>query len=160
MDSYEGSIDAPVSLHKYLYANANPGDEQRSKWILSMAGLAVRGAVIGALSGLIVPNAVSIIRNLVTTGEFKSDLSPMQNLANILNGVIFGALFGICAATFIAYGIIAGVAVSINFSLAYGCYIDGQNAAVAGQWNIAIYSWLFCLFYLITGFTTIRACSH
>ena len=24
MDSYEGSIDDPVSLHKYLYANANP----------------------------------------------------------------------------------------------------------------------------------------
>ena len=24
MDSYSGSIDDPVSLHKYLYANANP----------------------------------------------------------------------------------------------------------------------------------------
>ena len=24
MDSYEGSIDDPVSLHKYLYANSNP----------------------------------------------------------------------------------------------------------------------------------------
>ena len=24
MDSYDGSIDDPVSLHKYLYANANP----------------------------------------------------------------------------------------------------------------------------------------
>ena len=24
MDNYEGSIDDPVSLHKYLYANANP----------------------------------------------------------------------------------------------------------------------------------------
>mgnify|MGYP000893887648 FL=1 len=24
MDSYEGSIDDPVSLHKYLYANNNP----------------------------------------------------------------------------------------------------------------------------------------
>ena len=154
-DTYQGTINDPVSLHKYLYANSNPVTYSDPSGYMSMAGLAVRGAVIGALSGLIVPNAVSIIRNLVTTGEFKSDLSPMQNLANILNGVIFGALFGICAATFIAYGIIAGVAVSINFSLAYGCYIDGQNAAAAGQWNIAIYSWLFCLFYLITGFTTI-----
>ena len=154
-DSYAGSISDPVSLHKYLYANSNPVTYSDPSGYMSMAGLAVRGAVIGALSGLIVPNAVSIIRNLVTTGEFKSDLSPMQNLANILNGVIFGALFGICAATFIAYGIIAGVAVSINFSLAYGCYIDGQNAAAAGQWDIAICSWFFCLFYLITGFTTI-----
>ena len=154
-DSYAGSISDPVSLHKYVYANSNPVTYSDPSGYMSMAGLAVRGAVIGALSGLIVPNAVSIIRNLVTTGEFKSDLSPMQNLANILNGVIFGALFGICAATFIAYGIIAGVAVSINFSLAYGCYIDGQNAAAAGQWGIAICSWFFCLFYLITGFTTI-----
>ena len=24
MDSYLGSVDDPVSLHKYLYANANP----------------------------------------------------------------------------------------------------------------------------------------
>ena len=149
-DTYQGNINDPVSLHKYLYANANPVTYSDPSGYMSMAGLAVRGAVIGALSGLIVPNAVSIIRNLVTTGEFKSDLSPMQNLANILNGVIFGALFGICAATFIAYGIIAGVAVSINFSLAYGCYIDGQNAAAAGQWDIAICSWFFCLFYLIT----------
>ena len=154
-DSYAGSISDPVSLHKYLYANSNPVTYSDPSGYMSMAGLAVRGAVIGALSGLIVPNAVSIIRNLVTTGEFKSDLSPMQNLANILNGVIFGALFGICAATFIAYGIIAGVAVSINFSLAYGCYIDGQNAAAAGQWDIAICSWFFALFYLIAGFTTI-----
>lgn len=160
MDSYEGSIDAPVSLHKYLYANSNPVTYSDPSGYMSMAGLAVRGAVIGALSGLIVLNAVSIIRNLVTTGEFKSDLSPMQNLANILNGVIFGALFGICAATFIAYGIIAGVAVSINFSLAYGCYIDGQNAAAAGQWGIAICSWFFCLFYLIAGFTTISLASN
>ena len=154
-DTYQGTINDPVSLHKYLYANSNPVTYSDPSGYMSMAGLAVRGAVIGALSGLIVPNAVSIIRNLVTTGEFKSDLSPMQNLANILNGVIFGALFGICAATFIAYGIIAGVAVSINFSLAYGCYIDGQNAAAAGQWDIAICSWFFCLFYLIAGFTTI-----
>ena len=154
-DTYQGTINDPVSLHKYLYANSNPVTYSDPSGYMSMAGLAVRGAVIGALSGLIVPNAVSIIRNLVTTGEFKSDLSPMQNLANILNGVIFGALFGICAATFIAYGIIAGVAVSINFSLAYGCYIDGQNAAAAGQWDIAICSWFFALFYLIAGFTTI-----
>lgn len=154
-DSYEGSISDPVSLHKYLYANSNPVTYSDPSGYMSMAGLAVRGAVIGALSGLIVPNAVSIIRNLVTTGEFKSDLSPMQNLANILNGVIFGALFGICAATFIAYGIIAGVAVSINFGLSYKYFIDGQNAAANGQWDIAIYSWLFALFYLIAGFTTI-----
>ena len=79
----------------------------------------------------------------------------MQNLANILNGVIFGALFGICAATFIAYGIIAGVAVSINFGLSYKYFIDGQNAAANGQWDIAMYSWFFALFYLIAGFTTI-----
>ena len=154
-DSYQGSISDPVSLHKYLYANANPVTYSDPSGYMSMAGLAVRGAVIGALSGLIVPNAVSIIRNLVTTGEFKSDLSPMQNLANILNGVIFGALFGICAATFIAYGIIAGVAVSINFGLSYKYFIDGQNAAANGQWDIAIYSWFFALFYLIAGFTTI-----
>ena len=154
-DTYQGTINDPVSLHKYLYANSNPVTYSDPSGYMSMAGLAVRGAVIGALSGLIVPNAVSIIRNLVTTGEFKSDLSPMQNLANILNGVIFGALFGICAATFIAYGIIAGVAVSINFGLSYKYFIDGQNAAANGQWDIAIYSWLFALFYLIAGFTTI-----
>ena len=159
-DSYSGSISEPVSLHKYLYANANPVTYSDPSGYMSMAGLAVRGAVIGALSGLIVPNAVSIIRNLVTTGEFKSDLSPMQNLANILNGVIFGALFGICDATFIAYGIIAGVAVSINFGLSYKYFIDGQNAAANGQWDIAICSWLFCLFYLIAGFTTISLASN
>ena len=76
-DTYQGTINDPVSLHKYLYANSNPVTYSDPSEYMSMAGLAVRGVVIGALSGLIVPNAVSIIRNLVTTGEFKSDLSPM-----------------------------------------------------------------------------------
>ena len=70
-DTYQGTINDPVSLHKYLYANSNPVTYSDPSGYMSMAGLAVRGAVIGALSGLIVPNAVSIIRNLVTTGEFK-----------------------------------------------------------------------------------------
>lgn len=33
MDSYQGSIYDPVSLHKYLYANANPVTYNRSKWV-------------------------------------------------------------------------------------------------------------------------------
>ena len=32
MDSYEGSIDDPVSLHKYLYANANPDTTRGAYW--------------------------------------------------------------------------------------------------------------------------------
>ena len=32
MDSYEGSIDDPVSLHKYVYANANPNTTRGAYW--------------------------------------------------------------------------------------------------------------------------------
>ena len=113
-DSYAGSISDPVSLHKYLYANANPVTYSDPSGYKSVAEMAVVGAAIGALSGIIVPNGISIIQNLVTTGEFKSDISPIQNLTNMLNGIIFGILFGICASVFITLGIIAGVAVSIK----------------------------------------------
>ena len=32
MDSYLGSVDDPVSLHKYLYVNANPVNCKRQRF--------------------------------------------------------------------------------------------------------------------------------
>ena len=68
MDSYEGSIDDPVSLHKYLYANANPVMYTDPSGCMSVAGMAVVGAISGALSGIIVPNVLSMLKNLDVNG--------------------------------------------------------------------------------------------
>jgi RHS repeat-associated protein len=52
MDSYEGTSGDPMSLHKYLYANANPvnGRDPSGHWTLNEVMTTV--AVIGTLTGI------------------------------------------------------------------------------------------------------------
>ena len=67
-DSYAGSIFDPISLHRYLYANANPVMYSDPSGCMSVAGMAVVGAISGALSGIIVPNVLSMLKNLDVNG--------------------------------------------------------------------------------------------
>ena len=67
-DSYAGSISDPISLHRYLYANANPVMYSDPSGCMSVAGMAVVGAISGALSGIIVPNVLSMLKNLDVNG--------------------------------------------------------------------------------------------
>ena len=67
-DTYQGDINDPVSLHKYLYANAYPVMYSDPSGCMSVAGMAVVGAISGALSGIIVPNVLSMLKNLDVNG--------------------------------------------------------------------------------------------
>ena len=55
MDSYAGTLDNPISLHKYLYANANPVMYTDPTGNFSLAELNVTSAVRSTLDGVIVP---------------------------------------------------------------------------------------------------------
>ena len=52
MDSYLGSVDDPVSLHKYLYANANPVNYIDPSGYFSLAELMEVVKTQGVLSGI------------------------------------------------------------------------------------------------------------
>ena len=78
MDTFDGRNGEPLTLHKYLYAHANPVMNIDPSGRLSIAQVAATGAIIGALAGM---GAVSIKHGLKVAsgkpfdlGEFAVDL--------------------------------------------------------------------------------------
>ena len=118
-DAYAGTIFDPVSLHKYLYANANPvmnrdpsGYVTYGELLGAMAINAVLGAAIGGLSGLIL--------NVLYYDTHGGDMqSPDRNkvawegfwkgaLFGAAGGALFGGL-GLLGTEFIFANILIGV---------------------------------------------------
>ncbi len=67
MDSYNGSINDPVSLHKYLYANANPVMYSDPSGYKSLSELAVADSCGAILDSQQTPNYSIIFKNLVSS---------------------------------------------------------------------------------------------
>ena len=61
MDSYEGSIDDPVSLHKYLYANANPVSNSDPSGYNTMADFETATGIQGILRQIATPNPKALL---------------------------------------------------------------------------------------------------
>ncbi len=151
-DSYAGSIDDPTSLHKYLYANSNPVTYSDLSGYVSVAGAAVSGAITGVLSGIIVPNVLSMLKNLDFNGVAESTLSPLDNIKNALQGMIFGALFGVLFAIGAVY-VLAGISIfngALSAITGYSEYESGNYTTAIGYSILSIVSFLgfFKLFSL------------
>ena len=61
MDSYEGSIDDPVSLHKYLYANANPVSNSDPSGYNTMADFETATGIQGILRQIATPTPKALL---------------------------------------------------------------------------------------------------
>ena len=61
MDSYEGSIDDPVSLHKYLHANANPVSNSDPSGYNTMADFETATGIQGILRKIAMPNPKALL---------------------------------------------------------------------------------------------------
>ena len=143
-DSYAGSISDPVSLHKYLYANANPVTYSDPSGYKSVAEMAVVGAAIGALTGIIVPNVLSMLKNLDMNGTAESTLSPVETIKYALQGMIIGALMGVMIAVGFAF-LVVGISLFGGVSSA----ISGFNEYKSGNYRTAIaYSVLSILSFI------------
>ena len=78
MDSYAGSLSDPVTLHKYLYANANPVMNSDPSGFMSISELATRmGIDISQKSSEAIRNAILV-----------------RTLKRALAGAVAGAVFG------------------------------------------------------------------
>ena len=143
-DTYQGDINDPVSLHKYLYANANPVTYSDPSGYKSVAEMAVVGAAIGALTGIIVPNVLSMLKNLDMNGTAESTLSPVETIKYALQGMIIGALMGVMIAVGFAF-LVVGISLFGGVSSA----ISGFNEYKSGNYRTAIaYSVLSILSFI------------
>lgn len=74
MDSYQGSIDDPVSLHKYLYANANPVSNSDPSGCSSLADLNASMSIQGILSNIVTPNGKALFDAVMGVFGFANDV--------------------------------------------------------------------------------------
>ncbi|MDE6132521.1 MAG: RHS repeat-associated core domain-containing protein, partial [Oscillospiraceae bacterium] len=100
MDSYSGSIDDPVSLHKYLYANANPVSNSDPSGYSSLADLNASMGMKSAISNINTINAKGILDMVKGMFGFANDiistikdgkeqgLSKEDIIANVAAGLV------------------------------------------------------------------------
>jgi hypothetical protein len=99
MDSFEGAQSAPISLHKYLYAHANPINNLDPSGNETTIGILVAGSIGGSLDS-IYNSVVSVTGNTLknTIIGVYSGASVGQivilNLVDNAGGLIVGKLIG------------------------------------------------------------------
>ena len=97
-DSYAGSIDDPVSLHKYLYANSNPVMYADPSGYMSLLGeiavttcidILVGGFISGSVSmGMSILNALTAAKHAQEKFKFDS-----EQIMAFIEGFLIGSLF-------------------------------------------------------------------
>ncbi len=119
MDGYWGSSYDPASLHKYLYANANPLTYHDPSGYISIAQLAVGVAISSTLSGI-----VSGVFAYLRTGSLKQAM-----WAGVKSAVLTAAISVVCIyfPAAVPYLFKFGIAM-IAYGIATGQY-DGMHVA-------------------------------
>ena len=110
MDTYAGSVFDPVSLHKYLYANANPVSYTDPSGYFSLSEVVTTMAISSVLGGMI-GSGIEILRQLAINPDFTSLNWNQIGKAAIIGmgvGLLVGALAGLAE-----YFVLASAAFSI-----------------------------------------------
>lgn len=93
MDTYGGSVFDPVTLHKYLYANANPVSNIDPSGYFSLGEAATVLAISTVLGG-IMGGGIELLRQLIIKPDFKS-LDWNKIWEATWKGAVGGLLIGI-----------------------------------------------------------------
>ncbi len=155
MDEYAGTIFEPVSLHKYLYANANPvmcsdpsGYHTFKEVVASMTIHTILGAAIGAFYGGILNVILTVIQG--GTLEEIDDAFSNSAVEGLKSGAVYGFLGGIAAYFYPMYFLIS----AMQLTGGYYAFQDAVSAALEGDWGEAS-------FYAAVGFiSTFSAASN
>jgi len=143
MDPFEGSADDPLSLHKNLYASADPVDRSdpsgnqdllEEDAAVSIQGeLASQGVIIpGALKGAVIGGIVGCIGGAIS----KDSTCEEGAFSGVISGALFGAVGAAYGAT--AFGastagriLFAAVSSGLAGNAAYDAYDRGDYALAA-----------------------------
>ena len=87
MDSYQGSLYDPVSLHKYLYANANPVKYTDPTGYYSLVDMSVGMAGTSILAGSVYLMYRNLVKNFINQSEA---LRSVYSVSYISTDVILG----------------------------------------------------------------------
>ena len=107
MDSYEGSIDDPVSLHKYLYCNSDPVNNYDPSGYNTLAEMEATTGIQGVLNQMITSN-VKALMNLF------DGLSAIWDIADTARTAWNDGLRGADLAISVACGVMTSILT--NFS--------------------------------------------
>jgi len=114
MDPAQGSIFDPVSLHKYLYANANPvmnSDPSGRETLAEMGAAIGMQAAIGAIVGGSMEASMRVLAYLTSGNEVDAGNLVFEFFDGFMQGAIIGGVFG---ALFGAFGAIAAESILAN----------------------------------------------
>ncbi|GHU57116.1 hypothetical protein AGMMS49975_21930 [Clostridia bacterium] len=98
MDPYSGNLQDPISLHKYLYANANPITYTDPTGLFSLGDLSASSAISGILDGMVQSRAYFILNKVRTALLAGSVVIPtgyyvlIVHQQNIADGFLDGTL--------------------------------------------------------------------
>lgn len=129
-DSYSGSTGNPISLHKYLYANANPVSySDPSGYISLMEGM----LAVGMMS--VMYNSISSMLNVYQAGG-SDEQAWTAYLDTLINGVAILGVYGCLGTVAVSYiwaramlSVLDFVFASISLYEAHLAFIEGEIAA-------------------------------
>ncbi|HEX7183230.1 MAG TPA: RHS repeat-associated core domain-containing protein [Thermoanaerobaculia bacterium] len=121
-DPFLGDPFAPVSLHRYLYANANPIAFHDPTGLFSMPSMMISTAIMGTLQtlaiGMLKGALLGVAINVVVT-LIENYLSGRNLLSGLAHSAWSGAIFGALAGTgVLALPYVRAVAIGLGFGMA------------------------------------------
>lgn len=139
MDSYEGSIDDPVSLHKYLYANANPVNNSDPSGYMTFVGAIVASAICGILVSMATTYLSNVFAIRDQTGEF--DWSWNLTVDDVCMSVLVGGGLGALGAIALMCQFVVATSILIASAAGFGIYslYECVENANAGNISTAIF---------------------
>ena len=99
MDPYSGTINDPVSLHKYLYANANPVSYIDPTGYFSIAdmqaNISIQAILNKAKNGVTLKLGLNILDGLCTVNDLMHQIEAGENLEDIAKAMVQGGITSI-----------------------------------------------------------------
>ena len=140
MDTYGGSVFDPTSLHKYLYANANPVSYTDPSGYFSLGELVSCQSIMQVLSkswSFILLNTIKGAIVGAACGAVDSILGGnniTQVLKDALKGALWGAVLGALISTLVCLGVVYSWAIiALQFCRGIFVVLGGYGAYISAK---------------------------